>query len=172
MRAQSRIRVGEAGEIEVVDPGIDDVQFLQSIDSGFRVRADPLPGFESPRVLKARRQPTRIARDELNTVSRDELLSAHAEARDAYSADESNPAMRTTAMRQRRRSRCASFLDLKIELAYRVWRYGGRIDQLPIVFTDRVRGVSKMTWQVAVEELTLVTGWGIRDRVFHRRPRD
>ena len=60
----------------------------------------------------------------------------------------------------------------QIELAYRVWRYGGRIDQLPIVFTDRVRGVSKMTWQVAVEELTLVTGWGIRDRVFHRRPRD
>ena len=50
----------------------------------------------------------------------------------------------------------------QIELAYRVWRYGGRIDQLPIVFTDRVRGVSKMTWQVAVEELTLVTGWGIR----------
>ena len=56
----------------------------------------------------------------------------------------------------------------QIELAYRVWRHGGRIDQLPIVFTDRVRGVSKMTWQVAVEELTLVTGWGIRDRVFKR----
>jgi dolichol-phosphate mannosyltransferase len=56
----------------------------------------------------------------------------------------------------------------QIELAYRVWRYGGRIDQLPIIFTDRVRGVSKMTWQVAVEELTLVTGWGIRDRVFKR----
>ena len=49
-----------------------------------------------------------------------------------------------------------------------MWRHGGRIDQLPIVFTDRVRGVSKMTWQVAVEELTLVTGWGIRDRVFKR----
>ena len=59
----------------------------------------------------------------------------------------------------------------QIELAYRVWRHGGRIDQLPIVFTDRVRGVSKMTWQVAVEELTLVTGWGIRDRVFKRNGR-
>jgi dolichol-phosphate mannosyltransferase len=59
----------------------------------------------------------------------------------------------------------------QIELAYRVWRHGGRIEQLPIVFTDRVRGVSKMTWQVALEELTLVTGWGIRDRVTHRQPR-
>ena len=56
----------------------------------------------------------------------------------------------------------------QIELAYRVWRHGGRIDQLPIIFTDRVRGESKMTWQVAVEELTLVTWWGIRDRVFKR----
>jgi hypothetical protein len=28
-----------------------------------------------------------------------------------------------------------------------------------------------MTWQVALEELTLVTGWGIRDRVTHRQPR-
>jgi dolichol-phosphate mannosyltransferase len=59
----------------------------------------------------------------------------------------------------------------QIELAYRVWQHGGRIDQLPIAFTDRVRGVSKMTWQVAVEELTLVTGWGIRDRLFDRKPR-
>jgi len=59
----------------------------------------------------------------------------------------------------------------QIELAYRVWRCGGRIVQLPIVFTDRVRGQSKMTWQVAAEELTLVTWWGVRDHVAHRRPR-
>jgi dolichol-phosphate mannosyltransferase len=56
----------------------------------------------------------------------------------------------------------------QIELAYRTWRWGGRIEQVPIVFTDRVRGHSKMTWQVAAEELTLVTWWGIRDRILHR----
>jgi len=59
----------------------------------------------------------------------------------------------------------------QIELAYRVWKNGGRIEQLPIVFTDRVRGQSKMTWQVAVEELLLVTWWGFRDRVLRRVPR-
>lgn len=53
----------------------------------------------------------------------------------------------------------------QIELAYRVWRWGGRIAQVPIVFTDRVRGHSKMTLAVAVEELVLVTWWGLRDRV-------
>jgi dolichol-phosphate mannosyltransferase len=59
----------------------------------------------------------------------------------------------------------------QIELAYRVWRWGGRIEQLPIVFTDRVRGQSKMTLGVAVEELSLVTWWGIRDRLMRRDPR-
>jgi dolichol-phosphate mannosyltransferase len=58
----------------------------------------------------------------------------------------------------------------QIELAYRVWRHGGSIVQLPIIFTDRVRGQSKMTWQVALEELTLVTGWGVRDRLLRRDP--
>ena len=52
----------------------------------------------------------------------------------------------------------------QMETAYRVWRWGGRIVELPIIFTDRVRGQSKMTWRIAVEELSLVTWWGIRDR--------
>jgi dolichol-phosphate mannosyltransferase len=57
----------------------------------------------------------------------------------------------------------------QIELAYRVWRNGGEIAQVPIVFTDRVRGNSKMSWGIALEELILVTWWGLRDRVFRRR---
>jgi dolichol-phosphate mannosyltransferase len=52
----------------------------------------------------------------------------------------------------------------QIETAYRVSRWGGRITEVPIVFTDRVRGHSKMTWGVAAEEMTLVTWWGLRDR--------
>jgi dolichol-phosphate mannosyltransferase len=57
----------------------------------------------------------------------------------------------------------------QIELAYRVWRSGGRITQLPIVFTDRVRGHSKMTPQVATEEMLLVSWWAARDRVLRRK---
>lgn len=58
----------------------------------------------------------------------------------------------------------------QIETAYRVQRAGGRITEVPIAFTDRVRGHSKMTWKTAVEELVLVTGWGIRDRILRRKP--
>ena len=52
----------------------------------------------------------------------------------------------------------------QIETAYRVHRWGGRVAEVPIVFTDRVRGHSKMTWAVAAEEMMLVTWWGLRDR--------
>ena len=56
----------------------------------------------------------------------------------------------------------------QMELAYRVQRAGGHIVELPITFTDRVRGNSKLTLTVAAEELVLVTWWGVRDRVIHR----
>jgi dolichol-phosphate mannosyltransferase len=52
----------------------------------------------------------------------------------------------------------------QIETAYRVYRWGGRIAEVPIVFTDRVRGHSKMSWPIFAEELLLVTWWGLRDR--------
>ena len=57
----------------------------------------------------------------------------------------------------------------QIELCYRVWQYGGRIAQVPITFTDRVRGHSKMSLSVGVEELGLVTWWAIQDRVLKGR---
>lgn len=62
----------------------------------------------------------------------------------------------------------------QIETAYRVHLWDGRIVEVPIVFTDRVRGHSKMTWFIFAEELLLVTWWGIRDRILRlwrrRRP--
>jgi len=57
----------------------------------------------------------------------------------------------------------------QIELCYRVWQHGGRIAQVPITFTDRVRGHSKMSLSVGAEELGLVTWWALQDRVFKRR---
>ena len=53
----------------------------------------------------------------------------------------------------------------QIETAYRVHLWDGRIVEVPIVFTDRVRGHSKMTWFIFAEELLLVTWWGVRDRI-------
>jgi dolichol-phosphate mannosyltransferase len=61
----------------------------------------------------------------------------------------------------------------QIETAYRVGRWSGRITEVPSVFTDRVRGHSKMTWGIFAEELLLVTWWGFRDRVLRmgRKPK-
>ena len=59
----------------------------------------------------------------------------------------------------------------QIELAYRVSQHGGTIVELPITFTDRVRGYSKMSMAVMIEEMALVSWWGIRDRILRRRPR-
>jgi dolichol-phosphate mannosyltransferase len=39
------------------------------------------------------------------------------------------------------------------------------VAEVPIIFTDRVRGKSKMSWSIIAEEMWLVTSWGVRDRV-------
>jgi dolichol-phosphate mannosyltransferase len=62
----------------------------------------------------------------------------------------------------------------QMEMAYRVAQHGEQIGEVPIIFTDRVRGMSKMSGAVIFEELTRVTWWGIRDRVrrlLHAKPR-
>jgi dolichol-phosphate mannosyltransferase len=57
----------------------------------------------------------------------------------------------------------------QIENAYRASRLGQAVTEVPIEFTDRVRGHSKMAASAMVEELSLVTWWGVRDRVRDRR---
>ncbi len=59
----------------------------------------------------------------------------------------------------------------QVELAYRVIRRGGRVVEVPIVFRDRVRGTSKMSWHIIGEAMALVALWGVRDRVLTRRGR-
>ena len=59
----------------------------------------------------------------------------------------------------------------QIEMTYRAHNAGGRIDEVPIAFTDRVRGTSKMSGRIVAEAMTLVTLWGLRDRVIRRRRR-
>ena len=57
----------------------------------------------------------------------------------------------------------------QVEMAYRVLASGGRIVEVPISFTDRVRGESKMSSRIVVEALVLVTWWAIRDRILRIR---
>ena len=56
----------------------------------------------------------------------------------------------------------------QIETAYRVSLQSFALDEVPIVFRDRVRGASKMSPAVMSEEMVLVTWWGIRDRLLSR----
>jgi hypothetical protein len=56
----------------------------------------------------------------------------------------------------------------QVEMTYFVARAGGRIVEVPIKFVDRVRGTSKMSTNIVVEAMALVTWWGIRDRVARR----
>jgi dolichol-phosphate mannosyltransferase len=65
----------------------------------------------------------------------------------------------------------ANGYGFQIETAYRISRSGRRLAEVPIIFTDRVRGYSKMSIAVMSEELLLVTWWGIRDRARSLRAR-
>ncbi len=80
----------------------------------------------------------------------------------------------TSGFRAYRKSALQSFdLDavradgygFQIEMAYRVSRAGGRVVEVPITFVDRTEGVSKMSSKIVVEALTLVTVWGVSDRI-------
>ena len=39
---------------------------------------------------------------------------------------------------------------------------------MPITFNDRVRGVSKMSWHIIGEAMSLVAWWALRDRILRR----
>jgi dolichol-phosphate mannosyltransferase len=68
----------------------------------------------------------------------------------------------------------ATGYGFQVELAYRGRRRGAKIVEVPITFNDRVRGVSKMSWHIIGEAMSLVTWWGLRDRLLgfaRRRPR-
>jgi apolipoprotein N-acyltransferase len=56
----------------------------------------------------------------------------------------------------------------QIELAYRAWRLGMSIGEVPITFEDRRFGRSKMSRAIVVEALWKVLRWAVRDRVLRR----
>ena len=67
----------------------------------------------------------------------------------------------------------------QVDLVWRALQAGLTVVEVPIVFTERVHGVSKMSRSIVLESLTKVAGWGTRRRmnavwelvVHHRRLR-
>lgn len=51
-----------------------------------------------------------------------------------------------------------------IETGYRLTRLGAKIEEIPLVFRDRVHGSSKMSGKIIAENMILVTWWGLRLR--------
>jgi dolichol-phosphate mannosyltransferase len=49
----------------------------------------------------------------------------------------------------------------QIEMAHRAWQEGFRIVEVPITFTERVTGTSKMHRRIVLEALVRVTAWAL-----------
>lgn len=60
--------------------------------------------------------------------------------------------------------------SFQIELTHRVWRCGGRISEVPIIFTDRFLGTSKMSRAIVREALWMVWKLWI-ENALQRHPR-
>jgi dolichol-phosphate mannosyltransferase len=79
----------------------------------------------------------------------------------AYSADTLRAIDFTTTL--------AEGYAFQVEMTYRVLSVGRGAVEVPITFSDRVRGSSKMSSRIVAEAMLLVTWWGIRDRILRRR---
>lgn len=60
--------------------------------------------------------------------------------------------------------------SFQIELTHRVWRRGMKVAEVPIIFTDREQGTSKMSRAIAIEAAWVVWKLLVENRL-QRRPR-
>lgn len=64
--------------------------------------------------------------------------------------------------------------SFQIEMTHKVWRQGLRVAEVPIIFTDRFQGRSKMSGKIVIEALTMVwrlwLGNGLRRSPRQRMP--
>jgi dolichol-phosphate mannosyltransferase len=58
----------------------------------------------------------------------------------------------------------------QVDWAWRAVRAGARVVEVPISFTERAFGRSKMSGSIVAEALVRVTAWGLRDRLADRLP--
>jgi len=75
-------------------------------------------------------------------------------------------AFRADALRRIRLEDVASHgYCFQVDLVWRALQAGLRVVEVPIVFTERVHGVSKMDGAIVLESLRLVAWWGLRRRL-------
>lgn len=108
-RKELKLRVDHEGRLEIVDPGFDTLDLIHSIDPGFKVKTAPLPLFTTPRFLKVKEQGCGLSLKDLENSGEGTLWDLH-----------NRLLRRLTIDANDRQTNEASFLDLKIELAYRV----------------------------------------------------
>jgi dolichol-phosphate mannosyltransferase len=58
----------------------------------------------------------------------------------------------------------------QVDWAWRAVRDGARVVEVPISFTEREFGRSKMSGSIVAEALVRVSVWGLRDRLADRLP--
>jgi apolipoprotein N-acyltransferase len=58
----------------------------------------------------------------------------------------------------------------QVELAYRAWRLGLDVAEVPITFEERRHGQSKISRAIVAEALWQVLAWSVRDRLLRYRP--
>jgi len=56
----------------------------------------------------------------------------------------------------------------QIEMTRRFHRANRRVVEVPITFTERAQGTSKMNRRIVIEALAAVTRWGIQDRLLRK----
>ena len=54
--------------------------------------------------------------------------------------------------------------SFQVELAWRAYKHGFKVAEVPITFTERERGASKMSSNIFREQLLRVTVWGVQTR--------
>src|SRR5688500_9101207 len=60
--------------------------------------------------------------------------------------------------------------SFQIEMTHKVWRQGLKVAEVPIIFTDRFQGRSKMSFNI-VEEALIMVWLLLAQNGFRRRPR-
>ena len=110
-RRTLRLRVNDAGGLEVVDPGLDTVALLRAIDPGFRIRRATLGAFRKPRFIGLRQWGSGLEDEALPDLPEAALWAAH--VRVAETAATRKPL-------RRRHPGEASVLALKAALAERL----------------------------------------------------
>ena len=110
-RNKLRFRVDNTGSLEVIDPGLDCLDLIQTINPGFQIKQEKMPGEGIPRLLKTRRTGCRVSLKDLVRIAEDELWDIHDHV--MFGLKDAVSALDMTG---------ASLLDLKIELARRVMK--------------------------------------------------